>query len=147
MRRKIKLTDEDYRKAEEFALATYKHHVRDRRSDDQIINNIIQGKLGEIAFYNTDPDSYTNPDFNQTTHADPGWDIENILSGHRIDVKTIKEGSKYVSFNMQRLNADSYAVMVLQDDGHCYLLDEFSKSYMRNNGRPSKFNSSYYIIV
>ena len=34
---------------------------------------------------------------------------------------------KYVSFNMERLNADTYAVMVLQEDGNCYLLNEFSR--------------------
>ena len=52
MSRKIKLTNEDYRKAKDFAMATHKHHARRGRNNTEVINNIIQAiKQAPFLFF------------------------------------------------------------------------------------------------
>jgi len=141
---RIKVTPNQISQVTEFAIESHKHHYSNGRCADTIISNIIQGKLGEIAMYELDPDNFTNiPNFERT--PDEGWDLVD-LKGNKIDVKTIKKGTKTITFN-STVKADLYAIIEFDEFGWYYLKDIKTQQYLRNNMRKSKFNSSYYIFI
>ena len=144
--KEIKLTNEDYQKARQFAIDAHSNHYGRGRNVDEIIDNIIQGKLGEIAFYKLNKERLTEePDFVVSVTPDPGWDFIDI-DGTKIDVKTIKQGSKYMTFN-STVKADSYILIEIGDDKVFRLKAQYNKEFLKRTMRKSKFNSSMYIFI
>lgn len=142
----ITLNDEQYRMAKGFALESYSYHIRNGRTDSKIINNIIQGKLGEIAYYEMNKDILADkPDLNTTIEPDPGWDFIDS-KGSKIDVKTIREGTKTITFNSS-LKADLYAIIEIGIDNVFRIKSTRTKEDLKTNMRSSKFNNSKYIFV
>jgi hypothetical protein len=142
----IILNDEQYKMAKGFALESYSYHFRNGRSDTKVINNIIQGKLGEIAYYEMNKDVLaTKLDLNPSTMPDPGWDFVDS-NGSKIDVKTIKEGTKTITFNSS-VKADLYAIIEIGIDNIFRIKGTKTKQDLKTNMRSSKFNDSKYIFV
>jgi hypothetical protein len=142
----IKLNDEQYRMAKGFALESHSYHIRNGRTNSEVIDNIIQGKLGEIAYYEMNKDILaTKPDLNITIEPDPGWDFIDS-NGSKIDVKTIKEGTKTITFNSS-VKADLYAIVEIGTDNVFRIKGTRTKLDLKTNMRSSKFNNSKYIFI
>jgi hypothetical protein len=133
-------TREDYDRVKEFAIGTVKYHMKRKRTHDEIVSDIIVGKLGEVAYKNWMGDGVSEIDLEIRPEADPGWDFVKT-DGTRVQIKTLRQGINWVSFNnwyWDELVAIRYNVN--------YFELEHIKTRSEINGiaRPSKFRGFYY---
>lgn len=91
-------TREDYNKVKTFAIESAKGHMKLKRTIDEIISDIIVGKLGEMAYKRWMGDEVSEIDLRVYSQSDPGWDFVKA-DGTRVQVKTLRSGVNWVSFN------------------------------------------------
>ena len=125
-----------------FATASVdSHYNNNRRTRDEIIEDIVVGKLGEIAFQSWFP-GIGPPKLKPTKDPDPGWDLLRD-NGDRIQVKTLNEGTKWVSFD--NWNWDFIAAIRFIPNENCFrLLHINTKSTINGIAKKSKFGGWYY---
>jgi hypothetical protein len=133
-------TEEDYDIVKSFALSSAKYHIKRKRTLDEVISDIIVGKLGEISYKSWMGDSVSETDLVAKTEHDPGWDFVKI-DGTRVQVKTLRTGVNWVSFS--NWNWDEIAVIRYHVN---YFELEHIKTKKEVNAitKPSKFRGFYY---
>lgn len=135
---KYKITDTDLDLVEDFIERAAKDHIRRRRSEDEVKEDIRIGKLGEIAYWN-----YANP------HCGP-IDWSGICQGEgadfthddgtKVQVKTIREDSKWASFynwNFDRL------VIFRENGDEIELLKDLELEEVKSIARKSNWKGWY----
>lgn len=140
-----KFTKDDYVLAKTFAKLSSKFHKSHGRPISLIESNIIQGKLGEIAFAKMVNEKYGQVDLVPTKDPDPGWDFEK--DGHKIDVKTVSSKSNYVTINLDRLLSHEYAVISIDKDQICKYLFSLTREEVRKYAFKSKYTNSYALSI
>jgi hypothetical protein len=135
--KKYQITKEDLQKVIDFANATAQLHYPHGRSSNQIIEDIIFGKLGEVAYKRMIGDTIN--EINLIPVEDPGWDFV-TNEGDRIQVKTVKPNFQWVSFS----NYYWDRLVVIQIDGNmCTLLFDKHITDIKRIAEKSKFNGWY----
>jgi hypothetical protein len=135
-----KPTQEDLDVINNFVEGSYRYHHAYGRSGIDIKSDIFVGKLGELAFHRLFPQS-TAPNFEISVTADPGWDL--MMNGNRVQIKTIRSGSKWVSFN--DWNWDELAVLSYEQfENTISFLHINTKSYLKQNAKKSNFRGWYF---
>jgi hypothetical protein len=133
-------TREDYDKVTEFAIESAKYHLKHKRTLDEIISDIIVGKLGEMAYKSWMGDGVSEIDLEVHPEADPGWDFVKT-DGTRVQVKTIRQGINWVSFD----NWYWEELVVIRYNVNYFQLEHIkTKSEVNGIARPSKFRGFYY---
>jgi hypothetical protein len=131
---------EDYEKAKEFAIVSAKNHRSNGRNENEIISNIIIGKLGEIAYKNWMGSSVNDPKLEPTIEPDDGWDFVKS-DGTRVQVKVIGENAKWVSFTNWYWDE---LVVIRYRQNYLQLEHIKSKSQIHGISKKSSFKGFYY---
>ena len=138
----VEITENELSLVKQFALDKWKTFSAHGRSPDQIIKNILLGKIGEIAFakmLNIDYIKNLN-----TSHADNGWDF--IVDGIKYDVKTINNLSKNRVYYRQ-LCADKFVVIYYDHKLHiAKLLGYITRNEIVKCHHTSNNGKSYFCI-
>ena len=133
------ITNEDLLAASNFAKASYKHHLSHGRSEKEVFQNIITGKLGEIAYHKIVGDEVNEVNLIPSEDPDPGWDFI-AKNGDRIQVKTVQPNYRWVSFG----NYYWDRLVVMKIDGNvCTLLRDMHITEVKSLSQKSKFNGWY----
>lgn len=136
----VKICKNDAMAALDFALKTYKSHDSHHRTSSKVIEHILIGKIGEIAFKKLKD---ANISLTASKNPDMGFDcIDNNL---KIDIKTLDDiCKKRVYINHRYMNADIYVLMYFnKTDNIAYYLGSLSKSNIEANFKYDKKNLSY----
>lgn len=135
MRKKYFYDIEDIKKCYEFALNMKGNHNPDmimEREDWEIFRDDFRGKLGEIAVRNYIRENINNDvinnDLDFTVTPRGQWDITDLVVNNKnINVKSIKQGSKFLLIETDRYNQDG------------------TYRYNNNDGNPVPLD--YYVLV
>lgn len=102
----VKITREEFNKIKKFAIESMDYHWNpNNRKDTQILDNIVNGKLAEFAFYKLYKYKLKNqPNLEVTTKSDPGYDFMTITN-KRVDVKS-QSNTKGAYFNLTSNNTN-----------------------------------------
>jgi hypothetical protein len=137
--KKYQITKEDLQKVIDFVNATSQFHYPNGRSSNRIIEDIIFGKLGEVAYKRMIGDAINEINLISSEDPDPGWDFV-ASEGDRIQVKTVKPGFRWISFT----NYYWDRLVVIQIDGNmCTLLLDKHITDIKRIAEKSKFKGWY----
>lgn len=106
----------------EYAEAAACNYVSYGRDDLSKKDNIVEGKLGEVAYCIANGIDISELSFDASRKVDPGYDL--VVGGVKIDVKTSKTKQGRLSrvyINPDYAYCDTYAVIA-----HEPVLDEYS---------------------
>jgi hypothetical protein len=135
---KYTITNEDEDLVEDFIQRAYQYHIRSKRSEDEVKEDIRIGKLGEIAYK-----AYVGNDANEIDWSGipqgTGEDFVHLERG-KIQVKTLREDSKWCTF--YNWNFDELVVFRIVRD-QVLLIGEFSKENLKNDARKSNWSGWY----
>ena len=113
------LTIEDFIRAKEFAVKTAKMHkdfsIKRQRDNNQKIENIRIGKLGEIVFRKLKQEEIIDKDPTEDEHACI-YDFK-LKSGKSVDIKTLNESWKqrvYINFDVHS-PADIFVLIIIDE--------------------------------
>jgi hypothetical protein len=130
---------EDYERAKEFAIESVKNHRSYGRNSDEIISDIIVGKLGEMAYKSWMGSEVNEIDLTTYGHDD-GWDFVKS-DGTRVQVKVIGKDVNWVSFT----NWYWEELVVIRHHQNYFQLEHIkSKSQIHEIAKKSKFKGFYY---
>lgn len=133
-------TREDFDRVKAFAIDSVKYHMKRKRTTDEIMSDIIVGKLGEFAYKHWMGDSVSEPDLVAKVEHDPGWDFVKT-DGTRVQVKTLRTGINWVSFS----NWYWEEIAVIRYHVNYFELEHIkTKSEVNGIARPSRFRGYYY---
>lgn len=132
-------TRKDFELAKDFAINAAKYHRRGKRTKDEIISDIIIGKIGEIAYK-----SWMGSEVNDLNYSfgnpDDGWDFTKS-NGDRVQVKTLRPETNWVTFN----NWYWEELVVIRYYVNYFQLEHIkSKSEINAIAKPSKYRGFYY---
>jgi hypothetical protein len=133
-------TQEEILAVKEFAKNSAKYHRKKRRSLEEVVSDIIVGKLGEFAYKYWMSESVSDVNLTVSEIADEGWDFVKA-DGTRVQVKTLRSDAKWVSFNnwyWEELVVIRYHVNYLE------LEHIKNKSEINGIAKSSKFGGWYY---
>lgn len=134
------ITKSDFDRVTKFAEASYKDHYAHGRSNQEIFQHIVRGKLGEVAYKAMVGDLVNEVNLTPSPNPDEGWDFVRN-DGQRIQVKTILPWSSWVSFS----NYYWDRLVVIQMNGNiCTLASDMHITDVRAIAKKSKY-SGYYI--
>ena len=133
-------TETDYDLVERFATTSAFNHFAGSRDYEGIVDDIVIGKLGEIAYKSWMGDDVSDPDLTFRENADPGWDFVD-KNGIKIQVKTLRSSTKWVTFynwNWDRLE-------IIRFDGQDFIhIRSVHREEVQKIARPSKFRGHYF---
>jgi hypothetical protein len=130
---------EDLEIVMEFAKRTCDNHRSSGRSPQEIFDSIVLGKLGEFAYKSWLGDSISEVDLTEDG-PDEGWDFTAVDNGDRIQIKTLKEETPWLSFS----NYYWDRIIALQQIGsEIRYVGELTNSEARKLAKPSKRKGWY----
>ena len=133
-------TQEEILAVKEFAKNSAKFHRKKKRSLDEVVSDIIVGKLGEFAYKHWMAESVSDVNLIVSEFADEGWDFVKT-DGKRVQVKTLRSDVKWVSFN----NWYWEELVVIRYHVNYFKLEHIkTKSEINAIAKSSKFNGWYY---
>ena len=133
-------TREQYDLIRQFAIDSSKYHARRKRTKEEVISDIIIGKLGELAYKTWMGNEVSEVDLSIREDPDPGWDFTKT-DGTRVQVKTIRPNVNWVTFNnfyWEEMAVIRYHVNYFE------LVHIKTKSEINGITKPSKFRGYYY---
>jgi len=136
---KYLITNEDILAVSDFAKATYKFHMSHGRSDKEVFQNIVTGKLGEIAYKSFAGNEVSKVNLTPSEDPDPGWDFES-KNGDRIQVKTVQSDYQWVSFGNYYWDR---LVIIQINENSCTLLRDMHITEVKQIAEKSKFKGWY----
>jgi hypothetical protein len=135
---KYQYTEEDENLVEDFINRSIKDHIRERRSESEVREDIRIGKLGEIAYSH-----YAGPECGSVDWSgrpqDKAPDFIHT-DGTRIQVKTIRSDANWASFynwNFDRL------VVFKENGGILTLLKDLDLDEVKSIARKSNWTGWY----
>lgn len=134
-----KIKKEDLDLCTSFANRTASNHMRGERSHNQVVKDIIVGKLGEIAYKNYKGNAINDIDWSGVVQYD-GLDFKS-KEGKGIQVKTLNVDAKWATFNDWK-----WDLLVIQRlEGRAIkLIGEYEKDSIRSVARPSNWKGWYF---
>lgn len=150
MENECTLTIEDFIDAKDFAVKTAKYHkdfsIKRQRDNNQKIENIRIGKLGEIAFKKIKQNEII--DKNPTEDKGPSIYDFKLKSGQTVDIKTLDESWKqrvYINFDVHA-PADIFVLMLVDEKNKTgKYLGQLTKMEVGKLLKYDSQNDTYYI--
>lgn len=140
-----KLTKKDLDDAKEFADLTAPKHYSGARGSEIVYRDIIQGKMGEIGYYDLYKDNIVEPSQHlvPSEEPDPGWDFV-LKDGTKVDVKTVRPDARTITLNSS-IKADEYHVVEIGRNGVCEVIHKFTNEDIFKQRKPSKFGFGFFV--
>lgn len=111
----IKISDAEIVKCATYAKECYENFNAKGRTRNELLKNIITGKLAEIVFYKKYGKYLTEPNFTKNEKTDGGFDFKIKDTDITIDVKSVdSEGKSFVTVNFDYYRCDYYAYILIK---------------------------------
>ncbi len=142
MKYRYRPTEEDWQLAREFCERTMNDHIRGTRSLFELKENIILGKLGEIAYKKYWEEEVTEVDWSGTPQGkEPDFLKSEGPSQIKVQIKTIEGNSKWATF--YNWNFD-ILVLFRMKNGILHYIDTYTYPVLKERARQSNYNKGWY---
>lgn len=136
---KYQLTQTDINTLNEFIERSTRDHLSYGRTYDQIAEDIRVGKAGEIAYKHYCGSVISEIDWSGRVQTD-GLDFRH-QDGRGIQVKTLREDSKWCSFSDWKWDV----LVVMREVGkEIHLIGEFDRPYLESVAKRSNWKGWYF---
>lgn len=133
-----KITEVDEDLVDDFINRSAKDHRSNKRTLDEVKEDIRIGKLGEIAYKQYCGNSINEVDWKGVVQMD-GLDFTHE-DGRGIQVKTLREDTKWCTFYNWKWDV---LVIMRMVGNSIHLLGEFDREYIKSNARKSNWSGWY----
>jgi hypothetical protein len=143
MKFRYRPTDEDWKIARDFCERTINDHIRGKRSLFELRENIILGKLGEIAYKKYWEDDVNDVDLSGIPQGkEPDFlKKEEGTRDIKVQIKTIEGTSKWVTFS--NWNFDLLVVFQMKN-GILHYIDTYTNPVLKEKARESNYSKGWY---